>query len=197
MPTGLTDLDLARLHTRFSLPLVYADVLRRPEALAGDEVYAMHEIFSELQPDTALICAALCARHVASMYEQASARTLAIACERIVMDFGPLWLDHAESADRIGAEIVESRLLDVPDELLSLVALIDAMAAEIPASDLRAANLLKVLRVQCNAHRDIADEYLRALLAEDPAIDDLHPGVIGSANDNRTHAHARPALRLV
>lgn len=161
----LDDRDLARLHTHFSLPLVVSDVLRRIGPLSDDEEYAVHLALSEMQPDSALLCIALCCQHIAARHslDDPDAFTLAAESARVVDAYGPLWLHHAEGGAAASESLIVARLGQVPLDLEALTEAMESVGEGLPASDLCAAQLLQAFRIQAESHALIAESYIETL----------------------------------
>lgn len=157
--------DLARLHTHFALPLVVSDVLNRIGPLGDDEEYALHLALSEMQPDSALLCIALCCQHIAARYcmEDPDGFALALESERIVDEYGPLWLGHAEGRSAASESVIVSRLGRVPGDFESLIETMEGLEIGLQASDLCAMQMLGVFRTQGEAQSLIAQSYIEAL----------------------------------
>src|SRR5688500_4934971 len=98
MLNPLTDHDLARLHAKFVVPIVVDQILKDEEPLDDIAEHAINEILFELCPDTALLCLAMCARHVAeATVNLPISRALANQCDQIIEEYGPLWLAHEQN----------------------------------------------------------------------------------------------------
>ncbi len=74
-----------------------ADLLPYLEVLTGDEEYALHEMISEMQPDSALLAIAMSAAKIANANRNFSPafRFLSVECARIAEEYGPLWMRNA------------------------------------------------------------------------------------------------------
>jgi hypothetical protein len=162
--------ERAKLHAKFIVPIVIDAMLRGDEALDDVAEYSIHEILSELAPDTALLCIALCAQHLA-----AGANNLLIAhalhaeADMIVNEYGPHWLAHEAGARALRDRELRELLSFVPEDLEALGDLLEGLEAELDESRAIAAILCDILKTQARSHMEAAESELAA-------IDDARPG---------------------
>ncbi len=164
----LSDHDLARLHAKFIVPIVVDHMLRDEEPLDDIAEHAMNEILFELCPDTALLCIAMCARHIATkMSDLPIGRALSAEAEKITDEYGPLWLAHEQNPDNLDDDAIMDLLVHIPEDLEALRDLLEATMAELNEDHCIAAILCDILSLQADHHRDIAELELQSL--------NLHP----------------------
>lgn len=153
--------DSALLTSKLYVPMVVRDILDADGPLADDEQYALHEVISDLQPDSALLCIALAAKQIAAAaaYPSATLKVLEIECERIIDDYAPLWLEHARDQHTDSALVFDT-LANIPEDLESLSELLEVNSAFFAGHDPKAAELCDILYIQAGAHALIAEEFI-------------------------------------
>ncbi len=157
MLTPLNRHDLARLHAKFVVPIVVDRMLHDEETLDDIAEHAMNELLAELCPDTALLCIALCARHVAKTVPDLPAGgTLALAADKIADEYGALWLAHERDPDSLADSAVEQTLAHIPEDLETMRDLLDALMADLEEDHCVAAILCDILSAQADYHKDLA-----------------------------------------
>lgn len=157
----LTDKDLAKLTNRLQVPLVIQDILDQKETLSGDIQYGMHEVLSNYQPDSALICIALSAKRIASRYLHLSPNmaVLRMDCDRIIEEYAQLWLDHARKRP-VDDNLLMDTLADIPDDLESIAELLDSAQMYLEKKNAEAAGLCEILSMQARQQAIIADTFV-------------------------------------
>ncbi|MGZ9108886.1 MAG: hypothetical protein ACXW4B_08720 [Micavibrio sp.] len=130
MSQGLSEKEIIRLHRELVAPVAVHEILAGRDTLDETAQYTLDVLIAEFQPDTALLCIALCAAHVAQLHSTRLpiAGSLGFEASRIVHEYGPLWLLHA---DRRLSPAHESRVIDLleqmPEDFEALADLLDAM----------------------------------------------------------------------
>lgn len=128
----LSDRDLAGLHLRFVVPMAVGHLLRGDDVLDDVAEYNIYEMIGELDVDTALLCVALCAQHVAARASHTPMGCiLGAEAERIVNDYAPLWLAHEAGTLDISSESLDRILSLIPEDLESLGDLLLAAGADL------------------------------------------------------------------
>jgi hypothetical protein len=128
--SGLTEKEIIRLHRELVAPVAVHEIMAGRDQLDETAQYTLDVMIAEFQPDTALLCIALCAAHVAQLHavRLPIAGSLGFEASRIVHEYGPLWLMHA---DRRLTAAHESRVIDLleqmPEDFEALADLMDAM----------------------------------------------------------------------
>ncbi len=130
MLEGLNEREIIRLHRELIAPVAVHEILAGRDELDETAYYTLDVMIAEFQPDTALLCIALCAAHIAQMHSAATpvAAGLGLEAGRIVHDYGPLWLLHA---DRRLTGAHEGRVIDLldqmPEDFEAMADLLDAL----------------------------------------------------------------------
>ena len=89
----LSDAQLAALHAKFVVPVAVSRILNRLEPMDDVAEYMIAEMLGAMKPETALLCLALCAQHVAAhCHTLPIGRLLGLEAERMIEDYGPAWL---------------------------------------------------------------------------------------------------------
>ena len=113
----LNNQQLAKLTNGLQVPAVISDILDGNSDLSDDVHYALHDVISDLGPDEALLCIALAGRKISTLSDS-EVQTLPIMrmeCDRIIEEYGALWLAHANE-NEIAREEKTLELLDVISE---------------------------------------------------------------------------------
>ncbi len=130
----LSERELIRLHHDLVAPVAVHEIVHGHDELDETARYTLDVMIAELHPDTALLCIALCAAHVAERHAQdlPIAGSLAFEASRIVHEYGPLWLANA---DRRLNHSHERQVLDLleqmPEDFEALADLLDALRAQL------------------------------------------------------------------
>lgn len=170
----LTEKELALLHAKFVVPLVAHDMLRGLEPLDDVAEYAMHDIMGELQPDTALLCVALCAQQVgAQTAHLAIGKTLQSQAERIVGEYGPLWMAYERGEIEMNDEAVAELLANIPEDLEAMGDLLLALCGELEEDSAIAAILCDILGAEAHMHMEFAEMQLETLSLLDDELPEL------------------------
>ena len=167
----LSHKELAALHAKFVVPLVVQDMLRGLEPLDDVAEYSMHDILGELQPDTALLCVALSAQHVGAHTAHIPiGKTLQIRAERIVDEYGPLWLAYEQGRAQMDDAAVADLLTHIPEDLEEMGDLLLALCGELEEDHAISAILCDILGAEAHMHMEFAEMQLEklALLDSEP-----------------------------
>lgn len=153
---GLNEAQIIRLHRELVAPISVHDILAGHDVLDEVAEYTLDVMIAEFQPDTALMCIALCAAHVAEIHAGALpiAGTLGFEAGRIVHEYGPLWLAHA---DRQLTAADEGRVIDLleqmPEDLESMADLLDTLRGHMVAGS-DSDKICEILSQNANAFYD-------------------------------------------
>lgn len=190
----LSERELIRLHHELVAPVAVHEIIRGHDALDETARYTLDVMIAEFDPDTALLCIALCAAHVAEMHTGClpAAGSLGFEASRIVHEYGPLWLANA---DRRLSPAHEGRVLDLlehmPEDFEALADLLDALRGHlIETTD--SAILCDILSQNARAFHDCLEEQNRMEMATQPrplrAADlEVHGNVITFPRPYRVH----------
>lgn len=151
--------DRTRLRTDFVVPLIIGQIFAGLEPLDDVAEYTIHDIVGELKPDCGLLCVALCAAEIAGHCPALPvAGILALESERIIAEFGNLWLrDHIDTAE------IRQSLVHIPEDLEVLADLLDATQAEIAGNDINARTLCDMMALQARVHAEGAEDELQRI----------------------------------
>lgn len=156
--------EQTRLRTDFVVPLIVAQMLAKLEPLDEVAEYTVHDILGDLKPDCGLLCVALCAAEIAGHYPRTPiAGVLALEAERLIGEFGSLWLRHATGGGPDSAQLVRESLVHIPEDLEVLADLLDATQADLPEDDIIARTLCDMLALQARAHSENAEDELHQI----------------------------------
>ena len=160
----LNDNELAKLHAKFVVPVAVDQMLHAQEALDDVAEYTMHDIIGSLQPDTALLCIAMCAQHVsAHCGHLLIAHALRAEADMVVNEYGPLWLANEAGAQNLREEEIIRLLRHIPEDLEALGDLLEATCAELDENAPIPAILCDILMTQARAHMEFAELELATL----------------------------------
>lgn len=161
----MNDQTTALLTNRLQAPMIIRDLLESQEPLSGDMGYSLHELFSDMRPDSALLAIALSAKILVSALKKLSAGDAVLhgLSSRIIEDYAPRWLttyDNDAAAQGFLMDVfgrVEADLISV-HELLKTASAVQ--------KDDKISGLLRVLEIQAKAQADISAEFLNLMECE-------------------------------
>ncbi len=187
---SLTDTQLAQLHVKFIVPLAVGEMLAEKEPLDDVAEYTLHDLIGSLQPDTALLCLALCAQHIAAHTDFLPiGRALGAEAEKIVTEYGPLWLAHEEGQSGINDQVVRDMLTHIPEDLEAMGDLLLATCGELNDEAFAIpAILCDILGDQAHMHKEAAERQL-----EDMAYE----GSVGALQQERGNVIAFPVGAII
>ncbi|MDB5490973.1 MAG: hypothetical protein JWO78_822 [Micavibrio sp.] len=156
----LTDIQIIRLHHELLAPVAVHEIIKGHDELDETARYTLDVMIAEFKPDTALICIALCAAHIAEMHSGylPIAGSLGFEAGRIVHEFGPTWLANADRRLTAAHERHVMDLLDqMPEDFEAMADLLDATRAHlIETTD--SAILCEILSQNARAFIDYLEE---------------------------------------
>ncbi len=115
-------------------PVAVHEIIKGNDELDETARYTLDVMIAEFKPDTALICIALCAAHIAEMHSGylPIAGSLGFEAGRIVHEFGPTWLANADRRLTAAHERHVMDLLDqMPEDFEAMADLLDATRAHL------------------------------------------------------------------
>ncbi len=189
----LSDKDLARLQTHFCLPLIAGEAMEAQRLLTADEEYAFHEVLSDMQPDAALICMALCCEQMSLNHaaDIPAAAALMMEADRILSAYGLLWLAHADQDEDLHEALVMDILKNIPEDMECLEELVAGLELELPANAYTAAQILNIVSIQIDAQTMVAECHLEAAGLCRAEQQEAAPIMLSSvANDNGARIRA-------
>lgn len=154
--------DVAKLHAKFVVPIIVHEMLSGKEPFDGVAEFTLHDIIGGMKPDTALLCIALCAQHLAAeCSEHPIARVLGMESNTMIHEYGALWLAHTQGQDIDDGQVIDA-LAHIPEDLECLCDLIGATQAELADQNGPQALLCGLLALQADAHRAAAENDLES-----------------------------------
>ncbi|MAE50677.1 MAG: hypothetical protein CMH27_02590 [Micavibrio sp.] len=160
----LNDKDLAALVTKLEVPMVVGAAIEHGAELQDDVHYALHDLLSEMQPDTALIAIALSAKAIAAAYcgTGSGSEIVIMECDRMISEYGMLWLENSRRG-HIDNSYLISILENVPEDLECLAELIDINLCYAAFDNPAIAEICEIMQIQAGAHAIIAEEFLSVM----------------------------------
>ncbi len=162
----LNEKHINTMEQQLIVPLAVSDILEHNLAVEPDMQYSLHMALSEIDPDSALLAIALCARDLADKFylEVPIAAALKKEAQYIIDTYGPNWIHHHKN-EPIQAEGYARLLNDVPEDLEALADIMDALCGDIAEEGLSnnynaAVAIAQLLSIQARAHMEIADYLL-------------------------------------
>lgn len=159
----LTDQQTALLMAKLTVPVAVSEILLEGRKLAEDECLALHQILSDMEPDTAFLAMSMAIAELG--YFQGIRKTplmgtLTLQARQYVSEYAPLWLENAQSTTHVMDERnVYDLLCTLPEDLEALNEMIVIVLSS-SAVDETARQILRVFQIQSNAHRIIAETLL-------------------------------------
>lgn len=148
------------------VPLAVSDILEHNLAVEPEMQYGLHMALSEIDPDSALLAIALCARDLAEKFylEVPIAAALKKEAQYTIDAYGPNWIHHHKNGP-MQADGYARILNDVPEDLEALADIMDALCGDIADEGLAdnynsAIAIAQLLSIQARAHMEIADYLL-------------------------------------
>lgn len=180
----LSDRDLAKLTNTLQVPLVVQSIIDGQDTLTPDVQYGLHEIISNYQPDSALLCIALSARKIAAQYQARSPNmaVMKMECDRMIADYAELWLDHAEE-NHLDDNVVFDTLEQIPEDLEALAELLEMNLIILQVHDENLAGVAETLAVQARSHVLIADTFID-MMDQEIESDTEPQNTLQAYNDN-------------
>lgn len=174
---ALDEKDVAHLRARFIVPLIAQDMIEDKEVLDDVAEYAIHDIMSEFKPDAALLCIALCAEIIAQTHQtHYMARLLSMEAEKLLSEYGPVWLSHERGDRGLPQEADLERLVGhIPEDLEMIAQMLEDFIAVVGDDHAIPAILADILSLQASMHRDLALVEIRNIYKdiENPADDNI------------------------
>lgn len=174
MGSVLSEKQIIRLHHEMVVPVAVHEILAGRDDLDETARYALDVMVAEFDPDTALLCIAICAAHIAERHATylPIAGTLGFEASRIVHEYGPWWLANIDQKLTRADERAVLDLLDhLPEDFEAMADLLDAVNAHlIETTD--CAIIADILSQNARAFMD----YLELQAQEDAVQQDVRSG---------------------
>ena len=160
----MRDQDIAKIANRLQVPLIIGDILNGEGALTDDVHMGLHEILSDDQPDSALLSITLSARTIANAFAgQASIfDMLKIECDRIIAEYGMMWLRNAQAKSLDNNTVFET-LVHIPEDLDCISELLEFAKLTLDDAENDASDLCAILIAQASAQSLIAQTFLESM----------------------------------
>lgn len=159
----LNDQQTALLMAKLTIPVAVSEVLLEQRKLEEDEILAMHQILSEMEPDTAFLAMAVSIAelgHFQGIRKTPLMGTLTLQARQYVAEYAPLWLENAQSTTHTMDEHnVYDLLCTLPEDLEALNEMIVIVLSS-SAIDEKTKQILRVFQIQSNAQKIIAETLL-------------------------------------
>jgi hypothetical protein len=168
--------DLASVASKLQVPLIVSDILNGTETFSDETEYALHEAISEMQPDSALLCIALCGTRIAGVMKTTATRVLEMECRKIIDEYALLWLQNAEGGS-VNADEAYETLCGTQEDLEYLAGLFENCTSGLERKSGDAAVLSVIMSVQASAQALIAEAYFEAL--EEAVTETVDPALAG------------------
>lgn len=148
---------LAALINKLQAPLVVSDILTGKDA-SEESSYALTQMISEMQPDTAILAIALSMRKIVQPYLQASPsmQMTEIECVRLTEDYAWQWAHAPLDAEMPYEEALET-LEKAAEDLEYIEELLELNINYLNAKDIGGAALCRLLKTQAEAQRHICE----------------------------------------
>ncbi len=184
MLNKLTKNDLNQLQHHLIVPLAVADILHHNLHVELDMQYGLHTALSEIDPDSAMLAIALCARDIAEkcIHDFPIAAALQKEANEIITEYGPTWLHHYKNAP-IRPEAYEAILETVPEDLEAMADLMDALCGDIGNDNETICALATLLSIQARAHMEIANFVLEEIEREKLSNGETEEGALSLSDD--------------
>ena len=160
----LTEKTRAIMTNRLQVPAVIDDLLSGQEKLTEEMEFTLHDMITDMQPDTALLCISTCVQKITHSYILASAamQVMHAESERIIEDYADLWVQNALDKD-VDEIMALDALSTITEDLECLADLLALNVQFLKAKDETSAKLFEILRIQATSHQMIADEFFAAI----------------------------------
>lgn len=162
---ALSDKDIAKLYTQLELPIVVNEALAEQHTLYPDEEYAFHHALSDMQPDAALLCMALCCDQICISLSEISEQSekLMMKAENIIANYGGLWMVRMIEEKPVPEEFIIDALKKLPEDHAHLKNIMMELDEMLPHEEETISQLLEIMQIQAESNVMIAQSHLEAL----------------------------------
>lgn len=164
MSKELSQSQIDQLRQHLIVPLAVGDILHHDLAVEPDMQYGLHLALSEIDPDSALLAIALCAKNIAekTLNRAPIAQGLYKEASFIIEEYGATWLHHYKSGPMSDNDF-EMILHTIPEDLESMADLLDALCSDLDDDKSAPVLLANLMSIQARAHMEIADYMISEL----------------------------------
>jgi hypothetical protein len=142
----------------FLVPQMIGHVLSGCDILDEVMEYTIHAMLGDLKPDCGMLAISLCAMELASHYKDSPmAQTLSLQAQRIIHEYGPLWIAHSQDNNSALDQTVRAKLIHIPEDLETLADLFDSTNNELAEDNYIARTLCDMLSLQARVHAEAAE----------------------------------------
>lgn len=190
--------QIGQLQQHLIVPLAVADIIKHDLDVEPEMQYGLHMALSEIDPDSALLAIALCARDLAdkSIEYAYIANALQKETNEIINEYGPVWLRYLNRGP-MPTEVFKNILKTVPEDLEALADLMDALCADIEDENSATFALASLLCIQARAHMEIADFMLEEIRREESFEYEIPMGDGGMSVEDEIDIDARNGNNII
>lgn len=156
----LDDQQTALLTAKLSVPIAVSEVLLENRNLTEDEILALHQMVSDMEPDSALLAMALSIVEIGQFQGTRKTPlmgTLTLQARQYVSEYAPLWLENSQNTGtELDQGVVYDLLSTLPEDLEALNEMLVIVLSS-SAIDEKTKQFLRVFQIQSNAHKLIAE----------------------------------------
>ncbi len=167
--TSLTQPELGTLYVEMVVPLHFQPCLQQSN-VEKKTILAMHQMFADQRPDTALISFGLCGIMLANHLLRSEhapqemgvlATELKYFCIDIAERYGRAWINAREDYGHCDPEEEKELLIECPDNLNAFGSIVQEIHEL--SDEQTVVELAKMMEYQAYAHANIAESYLEML----------------------------------
>lgn len=190
--------QIDQLQQHLIVPLAVADIIKHDLDVEPEMQYGLHMALSEIDPDSALLAIALCARDLADKWIEDTyiASALQKETNEIINEYGPTWLRYLKRGP-MPQEVFKSLLNTVPEDLEALADLMDALCADLENENSSTFILASLLSIQARAHMEIADFMLEEIRREQYIRNDAPQGDGGLSEEDEIDLDAHTGNNII
>ena len=172
----LSPRDLATVTSKLQLPVIISDILSGAQSLSDEARYGLHNLISEMQPDSALLSIALSGKKLSAAYSDigTSMDILSIECDKIIEEYAAVWLSHACAEDLDETQVFDL-LCHLPEDLEYMSDLLTININALQGHCATGESLCRIMKVQAEAQALIAESFSETLseniMTSDEAIE--------------------------
>ncbi len=160
-----TEQIIERIAQELQAPLMMREILevagQHQTGLKSEMEYALHTLYSEFDPDTALLSAAVSIRDILDHLPQSiSLNVLGMEADRVLDEYASLWL---EQSDDDNTDFLADILVNIPDDLNGISELIRVNMRLMEKANPQVARMARILEIQCAAQALVAETVLEVI----------------------------------
>lgn len=186
--------EFAQLTNTLQVPATMGQILRGEERFSDDIEYGLHEVISNMQPDTALLAIAVSAKTITAAHNVKNIpalNVLEMECDRIIEEYGEVWVQNAQNQP-VDEDRIFDVLINTAEDLESLAELINTACSMLRGARNNAPHLCDILYVQATSHALIAEAYMEAA---DQAVEQYTEELSANARMSQSNVIQFPIVR--